>query len=763
MRFITGVAAGMLVLSACGDQSSNQAEKTPAEEKALVPPVEMSGIGLPAVPLPAIDPDATDPHRWLEEIEGEKALDWVRAQNTRSRTVLEGDPRFETFKTQALAILTAPDRIPAGTYRGGHVYNFWQDDDHLRGIWRRTTLDSYRKNEPDWETLLDIDKLAEEEGENWVFKGVNCLPPAYDRCLVQLSRGGKDASVYREWDVPTRAFVNRGFEIDEAKTWVAWLDRDTLLTGTDWGNDSLTTSGYPRIIKKWKRGTFLSEAETVAEGEKSDVALFPSVLHRPEGSVAVVNRAIDFFNSAYSVVKEDGTTVALPVPTAAELAGVFESRMLFTLRKPWTPEAGDERKGKAQTGSESGGPQTYAQGSLVALDLQKFLDEGTLAAETLYAPDERSAITDVSTTRDKVLVSTLRNVTSNMLAFELKEGEWRQTPVNIPEDGTAEVSSANNFNNVVFVNFENYLTPDSLLQLNLETGNVDRIKSLPARFKSNGMTVERFEAQSRDGTKVPYWVVRPEGAELDGTLPTLLYGYGGFEIPLTPQYRATWGKLWLENGGAFVIANIRGGGEFGPRWHEAGLKLKRQSVYDDFIAVSEDLIARKITSPRHLGIMGGSNGGLLVGAAFTQRPELYNAVMCVVPLLDMIRYVELPPGASWIGEYGDPAIPEERAMLASYSPYHNLKKDAAYPEVFFLTSTRDDRVHPGHARKMAARMAEMGHDFLYYENIEGGHSASANLIQQADNAALEFVYLARRLMDEEAEPEDVAAPAGRCH
>ncbi|MFP4004565.1 MAG: prolyl oligopeptidase family serine peptidase, partial [Alphaproteobacteria bacterium] len=743
MRYASGLAAALLALglSACGDQSRETDETTQdetaeisGEDIKLEPSEPVSSTPAVESSEPAIDPDARDPFLWLEEVESEKALDWVREQNARSRKVLEGDPRFEPFKEQALDILTAPDRIPTGTYRGGYVYNFWQDDDHVRGIWRRATLESYRSDDPDWEVLLDIDKLAEEEDENWVFKGVDCLPPAYDRCMIQLSRGGKDASVFREWDLPTRAFVNRGFKIREAKTWTAWLDRDTLLVGTDWGEDSLTTSGYPRIIKKWKRGTFISDAETVAEGEKSDVAMWPSVIHRPEGKVAIINRAVDFFNSIWLVVKEDGSTVELPVPTHAEVEGVYEGQILFTLRKAWKLEAGEGEGGE------------FAQGSLIAFDLNSFLDTATLPAiDTLFTPDERSSVSGVSTTRDTVVVSLLSNVTSKMLAFDYEDGEWRSETVKLPGDGTAAVSSSDNFNNVAFVNFEGYLTPDTLLQANLESGEVTPVKSLPARFDASGMTVERFEAESKDGTKVPYWVVRPEDAEPDGSLPTLLYAYGGFEIPLTPRYRATWGKLWLENGGAFVIANIRGGGEFGPRWHEAGLKINRQRVYDDFAAVSKDLIERKITSARRLGIMGGSNGGLLVGVAFTQHPELYHAVVCAVPLLDMIRYVDLPPGASWMGEYGDPSIPEERKVLASYSPYHNLEKDADYPKVFFLTSTKDDRVHPGHARKMAARMAGMGHEFLYYENIEGGHSASANLLQQADNMALEFVYLARRL------------------
>lgn len=749
MRYASGLAAALLALAvcACGDQSSDSGK---AMRKASAVSPDEESVNADAFEIevtpPAIDPDKPDPWLWLEEVEGERALKWVRERNTQSRSLLEGDGRFKTFKEQALAILTAPDRIPSGTYRGGYVYNFWQDETHVRGIWRRATLESYRKEKPEWDVLLDIDKLADEEEENWVFKGVNCLPPAYDRCLVQLSRGGKDAAVFREWDVPTRAFVNRGFELKEAKSSVDWVDRDTLLVGTDWGEGSLTSSGYPRIIRKWKRGTFLTEAETVAEGEASDVAMFTSVLHRPEGSVAVINRAIDFFNSAYLVVKDDGSTVTLPLPTHAELAGMFQGRMLFTLRKAWTPE---------------GAASEIAQGALIALDLQAFLDSGEFSGiETLYTPDERSAISGVATSRDSAIVSLLNNVTSEMLSFRLDNGKWSRETIRIPENGTANISSADDFNNVVFVNFETYLAPDSLLQLNLESGEVESIKALPAKFNAEGAKVERFEAESRDGTKVPYWVVLPPNAKRDGSLPTLLYGYGGFLIPLTPQYQATWGKLWLENGGAFVVANIRGGGEFGPRWHEAGLKVKRQRVYDDFIAVAEDLVTRKITSPRRLGISGRSNGGLLVGVAFTKRPDLFHAVVCGVPLLDMIRYVNLPPGASWMGEYGDPAIAEERAVLASYSPYHNLRKDADYPNVFFYTSTKDDRVHPGHARKMAARMEEMGHDYLYYENIEGGHAGSANLGQLADNTALQFVYLARQLMDEEASPQEAAEDAG---
>ncbi|MGF1454180.1 MAG: prolyl oligopeptidase family protein [Alphaproteobacteria bacterium] len=703
--------------------------------------------------------DDTDPFVWLEEVEGERALDWVRARNTESLGVLEADPRFAGFREDALDILTAQDRIPYGVYRGGHVYNFWQDETHVRGILRRTSLDSYRSDTPDWETVLDIDALAEEEGENWVYKGSTCLAPDYARCILTLSRGGKDAAVRREFDMTTKLFVEDGFVLPEAKTYLSWFDADHLLVGTDFGPGSLTTSGYPRMVKRWKRGTKIEDAVSLFEGEEDDFLVYSARFARPEGPASLIGRGISFFESEYFLVSEsDGETLRkLPVPRHVEVDGLFNGQLLLLPKEDWEV-----------------GTQTIAKGSLVSMDLEAFKKTGTLPPlRSVYTPDARSALQAVDTTRSGVILTTLSNVTS-VLKMAVFDGEvWETMDIDLPSNGSAGVAAALPDHDVVFLNYESFLVPDTLYQYTYESrfapGTSSRIsdqsvqkledlKQAPARFSAEGLVTRQFEATSKDGTKVPYFVVHREGIALDGTNPTRLYGYGGFLISLDPSYDSLVGKLWLERGGVNVIANIRGGGEFGPGWHEAALKLNRQRAYDDFAAVAEDLIARKITSPRRLGIIGGSNGGLLVGVAFTQRPDLYHGVVCAVPLLDMLRYHLLPPGASWIGEYGDPEIPEERAAIAAYSPYQNVRPDADYPKVFFVTSTKDDRVQPGHARKMAARMIAQGHDILYYENTEGGHAAGANLKQVARQRALEYVYFSRRLMDdtieEKAEKKD---------
>ncbi len=684
--------------------------------------------------------DDTDPYIWLEEVESEQALDWVRARNAESLEVIEGDARFEPFRAQALEILTAEDRIPYGVYRGGHVYNFWQDKTHVRGLLRRTSLASYRTASPEWETVLDIDALAEEEGENWVYKGSTCLAPDYTRCIVSLSRGGKDAAVRREFDTTTKSFVEGGFALPEAKTYLSWLDADHLLVGTDFGEGSLTTSGYPRIVKRWARGTAIEEAKTLFEGDEEDFLVFSFQLVRPEGSVSLIRRGKSFFEQEYFIVGEgDGDAlVKLPVPLHVEVEGLFEGQLLLQPQEDWPV-----------------GDQTIAKGTLVSMDLAAFKDSGTLPPlKTLYTPDDRSALQSVSTSRSAVILNTLSNVTSALKRFTIEDGEWVTQEIALPANGSAGVAAAMPDSDVVFLNYESFLVPDTLYVYDAKSETLEALKQAPARFSADGLVTRQFEAVSKDGTKIPYFVVHREDLVLDGTNATRLYGYGGFRISLDPSYSGIVGKLWLEQGGVNVIANIRGGGEFGPGWHEAALKLNRQRAYDDFAAVAEDLIARKITTPPHLGIMGGSNGGLLVGVAFTQRPELYNAVVCAVPLLDMLRYHLLPPGASWMGEYGDPDIPEERAAIAAYSPYQNVRADADYPKVFFITSTKDDRVQPGHARKMAARMIEQGHDILYYENIEGGHSASANLKQVAYQSALQYVYFSRQLMDNKKPQED---------
>ncbi|MEM7662283.1 MAG: prolyl oligopeptidase family serine peptidase [Pseudomonadota bacterium] len=680
-----------------------------------------------------------DPHLWLEEVEGEEALDWVRNQNERSLDVLQADPRFESMQAAAVEIVNADDRIPYGVIRNGQVYNFWQDEANVRGLWRRTSLESYATDAPDWETVLDFDTLAEAEGKNWVFKGSNCLDikgEPVTRCLVSLSDGGKDAVVNREFDLISKSFVESGFETPEAKQGVSWVDADTLLIATDWGGDgsTLTESGYPSIVKRWKRGAPLEEAETLVAGEKTDVGVWPFTLEFEDGRrLQGAVESDTFFTSKYFLIGNDGSLRQLPVPPKSSPGSVYKGQLMVALQQDWTPDGSDTE---------------LQSGNLVAFDFDAWLETGELGdVDTVFEPGPRQSFEGVSRSGDTALISINDNVAGKVLRLDRSDDGWVMSPVDLPGTGQVNLAFASSRTSTAFFNYEDFLTPASLLSYDSETGEMTPLKSVPAKFDTSGLTVQQFEATSTDGTSVPYFVIHKEDIPLDGSTPTLLYGYGGFQVSLTPGYAPVTGKLWLEQGGVYVIANIRGGGEFGPDWHQAGLKTKRQIVYDDFISVAEDLIGKGVTTPPKLGIMGGSNGGLLMGVMLNQRPDLWNAVVVQVPLLDMMRYHLLLAGASWVDEYGSPDDPEERAFLQTISPYQNFSAEAEYPKPFFVTSTKDDRVHPGHARKMAKLFEEADKPFLYYENIDGGHSAAANQVERAKRVALEYTYLMQQLVD----------------
>lgn len=690
--------------------------------------------------------------RYLEEVEGEAALDWVRKQNKRTLDFLESDPRYPQFLASADKIVNAKDRIAYGQYRGGAVYNFWQGEGHVRGLIRRSTLSEFTKKsnaspgDINWETILDVDELAKSEGENWVYKGSVCLEPGYKRCLIRLSRGGTDASVYREFDMAKKEFVEGGFVIPEAKSGVAWVDEDTLLVGTDWGPQTLTKSGYPKQTRLWKRGQPLNESALVFEGEESDVGVWPATLYHQgptngaQTHIQLIIRATTFYTNELVWV-DQGRPHRLELPDSVEVKGLVDGELLLALRKEWRI-----------------GSTVYPSGSLVSIPFNHLMKGDFGLLSVVWTPTARSSLEQVAITKNALYFAVLEDVKTKIHKWTLQgateqKRRWNKEILSLPGAGTARIVSAYPSAEVAFLNFESFTTPDQLLVLRdqseaqeqLKQNTLPLIASLPARFNAEGTRVEQRFAKSRDGTEVPYFLVLPKGFKSNGKTPTLLYGYGGFEISLTPSYRATYGKLWLERGGAYAIANIRGGGEFGPRWHQAALKENRQRAYDDFAAIAEDLIGRQVTTSDRLGIMGGSNGGLLVGVTFTQRPELFKAVVCQVPLLDMLRYTKLLAGASWIGEYGDPDNAEMRSHIQRYSPFHNLSREKNYPKPFFVTSTKDDRVHPGHARKMAAKMMALGHPVYYFENIEGGHGASANLKQAARRTALEFIYLSREL------------------
>jgi prolyl oligopeptidase len=674
---------------------------------------------------------ADDPYLWLEEVDGERARAWVAARNAAAEAELEAQPGYDLLRARLRAILDSSRKIPYAGCHADLLYNFWRDAAHARGIWRRTTLEEYRKDEPGWELLIDLDALALEEGENWVWGGVAWLEPEGERCLVSLSRGGGDARVVREFDAGARRFVAGGFVLPEAKSDVAWIDRDTLFVGTDFGPGSLTGSGYPRIVKEWRRAQALEDAATVYEAQGSDLSASAWRDATPGFEREFVQRQIGFYSSEL-FVRKGGVLHKLPKPDDANAFAVRD-QVVIELRSDWTV-----------------GGRTWPQGALLATGFDAFLAGGVEFAQ-LFAPSPTTSLDGLSVTCDALLLTVLDKVKNRIVELRRVDGAWQQREVGLPAMGALDTWA---FDAVAsrryFLTMTGFTEPSTLYLMETGSDERERLKAMPAFFDAAGLQVHQFEAVSPDGTLVPYFVVMREGLPLDGANPAVLYGYGGFEVALKPSYGAISGAAWLEEGGVWVVANIRGGGEFGPRWHQAALKENRQRAFDDFIAVAEDLQARGISSPRRLGIMGGSNGGLLVGAVLAQRPELFNAVVCQVPLLDMRRYHQLLAGASWMGEYGDPDDPAEWAWIGRWSPYHRVRPDGRYPRVLFTTSTRDDRVHPGHARKMAARMLEQGHDVLYWENVEGGHAGAADNAQTARMWALTWTFLRRQLRGDQS-------------
>lgn len=668
-----------------------------------------------------------DPHQWLEGVEDPKALEWVQGLNAETVAELTRSGDFKRIRESALKVLNSDARIPFVQKLGDHYYNFWRDAEHVRGIWRRTTLAEYRKPEPAWETVLDVDALAKAEGENWVYAGSNCLQPAYQRCLIQLSRGGADANVVREFDTVSKTFVQGGFELPEAKSGVNWIDENTVYVGTDFGAGSMTSSGYARIAKRWTRGTPLSAAEVVYEGQPDDVWIYAFADMTPGFERQGVMRGLTFFTNEMYLL-QDGKLVKLDKPDSAN-ANAWREWLLIELREDWTV-----------------GGKTWPAGALLAARFDDFL-AGKRDFEMLYTPGARTSLAGYSSTRHHLIVNELDNVKNRVYVWTPGASGWQREALGgLPEFGTVSVDAVDALDSdAYFVTTTDFITPTSLMYGEIGGEPAQTLKSLPAFFDASKLSVSQHQAKSKDGTLIPYFQVSAQALELDGSHPTVLYGYGGFEVSMTPSYAASIGDAWLNKGGVYVVANIRGGGEFGPKWHQAALKANRNKAYEDFAAVAEDLIARKVTSTPHLGILGGSNGGLLMGNMLTMYPQLFGAIVCQVPLLDMQRYHKLLAGASWMGEYGNPDVPEEWAYLKNYSPYQNVRADVQYPRTLFTTSTRDDRVHPGHARKMVAKMKAQGHDVLYYENTEGGHGGAANNEQRAFMTALAWTFLAREL------------------
>lgn len=665
---------------------------------------------------------------FLEDVYGKEALAWVEERNQKTYARLQTDPHYKKIESEALKILDAKDRLLGIQVRKGYVYNIWKDEKNQRGLYRRATLKSYLNKTPKWETLLDLDKLAKEENESWVFAGMDYFE---NRVLMNLSKAGKDAKVTREFDLETRQFVKGGFELPEGKNSITWIDRDTVFLGLASDGD-VTESGYPRTLRIWRRGENYKNLVPVFSGKKTDVSVWP-VVFRDEidtpANVLMVSQNLDFFNRKYFVLI-DSVPRELRLPTDVELSSRY-GKVYVENKSNWKLNG-----------------ETISPGSLVAFDLQQLIT-GKAQSDLIFKPSEAQILSQFYVMKDRLYLGLIEHVKHKWVKARLdSQNKWTQNPLALPENSTLYPSALSEIDDVMMFDATGFLLPTTRYQLTLSNSKVRKLEASPARFKKVGLTVSQFFAKSKDGTQIPYYVVHKKDLLMNGQNPTILDAYGGFEISKMPYYSGVMGKSWLERGGVYVSANIRGGGEYGPQWHQAALKENRQRAFDDFFAVAEDLIARKITSSKKLGIVGGSNGGLLMGAAITQRPELFQAAAIQVPLLDMLRYHKLLAGASWVGEYGSPDDPKMRPILASYSPYHNLRAGVQYPEVIFMTSTADDRVHPGHARKMAAKMERMGYKFLYYENTEGGHGGSANNKQYAKWAGLQYTYFVQKLMND---------------
>jgi prolyl oligopeptidase len=668
----------------------------------------------------------TDPYIWLEDKDGAKPLAWVEAENAKTLPRLQNDPRYKTFYDEALAIASAKDRIPMPNQLFGRVYNFWRDADHPQGIWRWTTKAGYAAPEPQWTTVLDLDALSKAEGKKWVWKGASCLEPEERLCLVALSEGGEDAISYREFDLAAGTFVAGGFALFKSKQGADWLDKDTLLVSRDWGAGTMTASSYPFVVKLVKRGQPIEQAQEIFRGQPTDqLGTYAGVITDGQGHrLVAIQRRTTFFGGETHVWTPQGTK-KLDIPARTFPTGMVAGQVLFQTSDPW---------GDIPAGAVASAPLAQVEANAIKPTI-------------LFAPTPRQSVDEVVTTKDHVVLIYNDNVRGRAAIYTHGRDGWSSKPVALPDNASLGVASADDKSDHAYLSVTGFLTPTTLLPLDAATASVARpVKTLPAKFDAAGLVVEQHEATSTDGTKVPYFIVHRKGIALDGTTPTIMTAYGGFELPMLPSYNASMGKLWLERGGSYVLANIRGGGEFGPKWHDAGRKTKRQIIYDDFASVAKDLFSRKLTSPQKLGIYGGSNGGLLMGVEFNQHPDLWKAVTIQVPLLDMIRYEQIAAGASWVDEYGSVKVPEEKAFLQTISPYQNIKKGVAYPEPYIWTTTKDDRVGPQHARKFAARLKEYGLPYLFYEDTAGGHSGDADIEQGARLQALQMTYFAQKLM-----------------
>lgn len=691
-----------------------------------------TGAAAQEAPVDGVPGPEQDPYIFLEQARSPEALDWVGKENERTLAAFEADPRYAQLKAEALAIFDSNDRIPFVSFRPDGLYNFWQDKTNPKGVLRRTTLESYRTASPEWEVILDIDALAKAEGKEWVYQGSSCLPPALNKCMIALSDGGEDATIMREFDMVTKSFVEGGFVLDaKSQGGVEWVDENTLLVSRGFGEGTLTESEYPFTTREWKRGTAIADAPEIFRGDPTDVSSGAGLLRDNTGTIhaRTAYRGISFHERLIYVWK-DGAWLQLDIPTKASPYGIVDGHILISTDVDWTVDG-----------------QTFPADSLIAMDLEEWKANPNGAKKTLvWAPGPRQTKQGGAITGSSLFVTLLDNVVGKVLQFNFENGAWVSKQVPLPDNATLGIASSSDETDQIMYTVSGFLEPTTLYY---SDGSAPPavLKTSPAYFTPEGMEVEQHEAVSKDGTKIPYFIVKPKGMKADGSTATLLTGYGGFQVPRLPGYLGSTGKLWLEKGGAYVLANMRGGGEFGPQWHQTAIRENKQRTWDDFIAVAEDLVKRGFTAPQHLGIQGGSQGGLLVGTAFTQRPDLFGAAIVQIPLFDMLRYHLIGRGASWIGEYGDPRIPEQRAWIEGYSPYQKIVAGVDYPSPFLWASTADDRTHPAHARKGAAKLKALGQPYYYFEDTTGGHSGGVDNDQRAKLQALQFIYLMQRLMD----------------
>ncbi|PRC91145.1 prolyl oligopeptidase family serine peptidase [Solimicrobium silvestre] len=694
----------------------------------------LSVISVTSSASPSVAPSSNDPYLWLEDIDSVRSLKWVTQQNDITKDRLSSLPGYTDLYNDALKILTSTSRIPQVEQHGAYFYNLWQDQLHPRGLFRRTTLAELSKPDTQWELLIDIDALSKSEGKLWAFGDAIFLAPENKRCLISLSPGGGDASEIREFDVEAKQFVSDGFTLPAAKSHVSWRDADTLYVATDFGPGSLTKSGYPRIVKVWQRGTALANAPTLYEGDENSMTASAGVVKiHGEKQIDVLTENLTFWNSKVSLIV-DGKLQPLALPATASIHGGYHGRLVIWLKEVWVVNG-----------------RTYPAGAVVLVDPHASLEKPG-AIELVVAPDAHSNVIGVVTTPNGLLVSTLDDVRGRLNRYTLGTAGWEHVKVPFPDNGSLEVKSVDDDTGDAIVQFQTFLTPPSLYFVAADGKSINLLKQQAASFDGSNFEVTQHWTKSLDGTQIPYFVVASKNIKMDGKNPVWMFSYGGFENSLTPSYSGSYedlhgayGKLWLERGGVFVLANIRGGGEFGPTWHTSALKENHVKAFEDFEAVAADLSRSKLSSPVHIGIEGRSNGGLLVSATMLRHPELYGAVVCGNPLIDMQRYNKLLAGASWVGEYGDPDVPEQWGYISKYSPYQNLKSGMKLPHVMFYSTTRDDRVHPGHARKMAAKMEAMNYQIEYFENVEGGHHGPVVTEQLATRIARTYSFLWQHL------------------